>query len=207
MGHYETFWEVDLQIPDTNQMPETTIRLHINASWSGTMGYFKTLLFSYTIIILKLFTINKRTRFKIAFCRRRSIICGLLRYIDLNIPVTGICTDDQWNLQLLFSWHRAGCVIASIMALKYIRSNNDYSVLQHHYGFKVLYIINSTLHARIIMILKCFEINALIILRSFAFCTKLPTILWPSQMHRWLKIPVTGVWPVTISSDECLLCF
>ena len=68
---------IDLQIPVTGQMPKTTIRLHIDASWSGTMGYFKTLLFSYTIIILKLFTINKRTRFKIAFCTMRSDECLL----------------------------------------------------------------------------------------------------------------------------------
>ena len=134
-------------------MPVTTIRLQIDASWSGTMGYFKTLLFSYIIIILKLSIINKPTRFKIAFCTRWSTICGLLRYIDLTISVTGICTDD-WNVQLFFSWHRAGCVIASIMALKYITTNNDYSVLQHHYGFKVLYLINSTLHTHTIMILN-----------------------------------------------------
>ena len=108
-------------------------------------------------------------------------------------------TSDYSACSILFDIAQFVLFILSWF-FKYITTNNDYSVLRHHYGFKVLYIINSTLHARTIMILKCFEINALIILRSFAFCTK----LYPPYCDLLRCISLTGVWPVTISSDECL---
>ena len=113
----------------------------------------------------------------------------------------GIHHADQQTITLLVLFDIAQFVLFILSwFLKYITTNNDYSVLRHHYGLKVLYIINSTLLARTIMILKCFEINALIILRSFAFCTKLPTILWPSQtdashspaFDRWLYLPMSS---------------